>query len=96
MGSNQVLFLKEAVVESRVSDKTLRRAIKRGDLKATLKANKWRIKREDLQTWLETSEERSQPVAPKAKEPSVSAPTAPGSTVYLWETILSKKDKGTR
>lgn len=86
-----ILFLDEAAAAARVSVASLRRAIKARTLRATKKLGRWRIRRTELERWLEASDERSRPAAAPVKALSASVRTEPGNTGYLWEQMRQAK-----
>lgn len=81
------LFLDEAAETARVSVSTLRRAIGGGKLKAIKKAGRWRIRRTELERWLETSDAKSPSVAAPARARSAPAPTEPLRPDYPWAAM---------
>lgn len=78
------LFLDQAAALAGVSEETLRRRIRDGTLRATKKARRWRVRPEELERWLETSDEGRGGRRP-ARAAAASAPTERGSTAYPWE-----------
>jgi excisionase family DNA binding protein len=86
MAPSDDLFLPEAAAHARVSVTTLRRLIATRAIRARKKAGKWRVKRGEIDRWLETSDEgqRTSAAVP-ARAHSKTAPTAPLSTAYPWE-----------
>lgn len=84
MSEPDVLFLNEAAALARVSESSLYKLVRSGTIKASKRLGRWRIKRTELQRWLDSSD-ASRPAAVPVRARSASAPTEHGSVVYPWD-----------
>ena len=68
-----MLTVKEVAQRSRFSEKTVRKAMARGELRASKLCGQWRILVEDFDEWIEggTHVPRSVPLVPAAPVPPV-------------------------
>lgn len=80
--SDELLTVGEAALRTRYSAKTIYRAIRRGALRASKPATRWRIRPDDLERWLAV-EPGAEDSAREVELPSPAVPAEVGSLERL-------------
>lgn len=83
-----VLFIDEAAALARVSESSMYKLVRTGEIAAVKRLGKWRIKRTEVLRWRDQSDKPPPlPVPDRVKAISASERTDHSSIVYPWDVI---------
>ena len=85
--SDELLTVDEAALRARYSAKTIYRAIRRGALRASKPATRWRIRPDDLERWL-----AAEPGAESARGVELPSPAVPAEVGSLGRLRAIERD----